>query len=89
MIPNMPRGCVLADLAGTRLAPDERELLLHPQVGGVILFTRNFQSVEQLADLVSEIHGLRSPHLLEASRTSLAPQIPRALQALRSLIEVH
>jgi len=64
MIFDMPRGCVLADLAGTELAPHERELLLHPQVGGVILFTRNFESIEQLTRLVSEIHGLRTPRLL-------------------------
>lgn len=62
----MPRGRVLADFAGTRLAADERELLLHPQVGGVILFTRNFESVQQLTELAVEIHALRSPRLLVA-----------------------
>jgi len=62
----MPRGRVVADLAGARLAPEERELLLHPQVGGVILFTRNFESAAQLAGLVSQIHDLRFPPLLVA-----------------------
>lgn len=62
----MPRGRVLADLAGARLAPEERELLLHPQVGGVILFSRNFESAAQLAGLVSVIHDLRFPPLLVA-----------------------
>ena len=60
------RGRVMADLAGTRLVPEERELLRHPQVGGVILFTRNFESTEQLAELTAEIHALRSPRLLVA-----------------------
>ena len=35
-----------------------------PLVGGVILFTRNFESVEQLAQLVAEIHAVRQPPLL-------------------------
>ena len=41
-------------------------MLLHPQTGGVILFTRNFESVEQITELVKQIHELRSPHLLVA-----------------------
>jgi len=35
-------------------------------VGGVILFTRNYESPEQLASLTDEIHALRDPHLLIA-----------------------
>ena len=44
----------------------ERELLLHPLVGGVVLFTRNFESITQLELLVAEIRQLRTPHLLIA-----------------------
>ncbi|MEJ2060809.1 MAG: beta-N-acetylhexosaminidase [Gammaproteobacteria bacterium] len=62
----MSLGPVMLDLAGTSLSPEERELLCHPQVGGVILFTRNFESVGQLTELVREIHALRTPHLLIA-----------------------
>jgi beta-N-acetylhexosaminidase len=35
-------------------------------VGGIILFSRNYESPEQLQHLVSEIHSLREPHLLVA-----------------------
>jgi beta-N-acetylhexosaminidase len=35
-------------------------------VGGVILFARNYESPEQIADLVGEIRALRSPPLLVA-----------------------
>lgn len=59
-----PRGPVVVDVAGTSLAPHERERLRHPLVGGVILFRRNFESREQLARLCGEIHALRSPPLL-------------------------
>lgn len=66
MILRLSRGRVLADLAGPRLVLEERDLLRHPQVGGVILFARNFESAEQLAELTAEIHALRSPQLLIA-----------------------
>lgn len=66
MMQGMARGRVLADLAGTRLAPEERDLLCHPQVGGVILFARNFESAGQLVELTAEIHVLRAPRLLVA-----------------------
>ena len=62
----MALGPVMVDLAGTEITPDEREMLLHPQTGGVILFTRNFESLGQLTELVREIHALRDPHLLVA-----------------------
>jgi beta-N-acetylhexosaminidase len=54
----------MIDLRGTTLAPDEREWLESPLVGGVILFTRNFASVEQLTRLVADIHAVRQPPLL-------------------------
>jgi len=62
----MSLGPVMLDVAGLELAADERELLLHPAVGGVILFSRNYEAPEQLEALVADIHGLRSPRLLVA-----------------------
>ena len=60
----MSLGPVMVDLKGTRLEPDEKEMLEHPLVGGVILFSRNYESPEQIADLVDNIHQVREPHLL-------------------------
>jgi len=57
-------GPLMIDLRGKTLAADEREWLQSPLVGGVILFTRNFANVEQLAQLVAEIHAVRQPPLL-------------------------
>jgi beta-N-acetylhexosaminidase len=54
----------MVDLVGTTINDDEKQLLLKPEVGGVILFTRNFESVDQITNLVAEIHDLREPHLL-------------------------
>ena len=60
----MSLGPLMIDLRGKTLAADEREWLQSPLVGGVILFTRNFANVEQLAQLVAEIHAVRQPPLL-------------------------
>ena len=62
----MTLGPLMVDLEGTSINNTERELLLKPEVGGVILFTRNFESVEQITQLVKEIHDLRTPRLLVA-----------------------
>ncbi len=63
----MTLGPVMVDLAGIALEPAEREMLAHPQVGSVILFTRNYESPPQLARLVADIHAVRSPPLLVAA----------------------
>jgi beta-N-acetylhexosaminidase len=57
-------GPLMIDLRGTAIADDEREWLKSPLVGGVILFTRNFESREQLSRLVAELHQIRQPPLL-------------------------
>lgn len=62
----MSLGPIMLDLDSVEMSPEEREILKNPLVGGVILFTRNFSSVEQITLLVKEIHQLREPHLLVA-----------------------
>lgn len=64
MVTQLPLGPVMCDVAGHALTDAERQTLLHPLVGGVILFTRNYESPEQLASLCAEIHALRSPALI-------------------------
>jgi beta-N-acetylhexosaminidase len=59
-------GPVMLDIPGTALSNDDRRRLTHPQTGGVILFSRNYQSPAQLAALTAEIHALRAPALLIA-----------------------
>ena len=62
----MALGPVMVDLDGLDLTQEDRELLCHPQVGGVILFARNYESPQQLAQLTAAIHQLRTPRLLIA-----------------------
>ncbi|MCO6411153.1 MAG: beta-N-acetylhexosaminidase [Thiogranum sp.] len=62
----MSMGPVMLDVRGLELLPEERELLQHPAVGGVILFSRNYASAEQVQQLASDIHRVRRPPLLIA-----------------------
>ena len=62
----MSLGPIMMDLEGTQISRTEEELLQNPLVGGVILFTRNFESIAQITELVRQIHAARSPHLLVA-----------------------
>jgi len=56
----------MVDVAGTSLTSADRDVLAHPLVGGVILFSRNYSSPEQARELVKQIHDVRSPALLVA-----------------------
>jgi beta-N-acetylhexosaminidase len=62
----MALGPVMLDIEGVTLNPADRALLREPAVGGVILFSRNYESPSQIADLVAEIKAVRSPPLLIA-----------------------
>ncbi len=86
----MPLGPVIVDIEGRAMTPAERARLLHPLVGGVILFTRNYASPEQLAALTQEIHALRQPPLLitvdhEGGRVQRFREGFTALPAMRAL----
>lgn len=59
----MTRGKVLFDVASLALTASDRERLMHPATAGVVLFAENFESVQQLRDLIREIRQLRSPSL--------------------------
>jgi len=62
---NVCYGPLMLDLAGTNLLPAERLLLANPYVGGVILFSRNIKSSQQVISLVADIRSC-SDHLLIA-----------------------
>ena len=63
---DMSLGPIMLDLTGSSLLDEEREILQHPMVGGVILFSRNYESPDQLAGLVDAIHSVRKPRLMIA-----------------------
>lgn len=61
---SMSPGPILIGIAGATLDSRSREQLLHPAVGGVVLFSRNFINRSQLTELVAQIRGIRHPRLL-------------------------
>ncbi len=57
---------VIADLKGASVSPDEYDLLRHPKLGGIILFSRNYQNPEQLKSLCADISRIGNQNLLIA-----------------------
>jgi len=61
-----PLGPLMIDIDGVELSAVDRDILKHPLVGGLILFSRNYESREQVSILCEEIHSLRKEPLLIA-----------------------
>lgn len=57
---------LMIGLSGKELLPEERGFLKSPAVGGVILFTRNFESREQVTCLIADIRAEAGPGFLLA-----------------------
>ena len=62
----MSLGPLMIDIAGAELTAEDIQVLSHPLVGSVILFTRNYRDTAQLTALTAAIRGVRSPQLLIA-----------------------
>ncbi len=54
-----PGNLIITGIKGTSLAPEEKEFLREEKVGGVVLFSQNFEDAAQLAELVNSIQSLR------------------------------
>jgi len=59
----LPLGPVMIGVATSELNAEEKQLLLHPDVGGVVLFSRNIDTPEQVTALCLQIRQLREPRL--------------------------
>ena len=55
---------VILDIAGTALNDDDRRRLQHPLTGGLIFFTRNFESRRQITQLCADIKAVRPDALI-------------------------
>lgn len=58
-------GALMLDIAGTQLNQEDIHLLAAPQVGGVILFSRNIESPQQVRALTDHMRQIR-PEILIA-----------------------
>jgi beta-N-acetylhexosaminidase len=59
-----PHAPIVLDVAGLALDDDDRRRLRHPLTGGLILFSRNWQDRQQLAELTREIRAIRPDVLI-------------------------
>ncbi|MGH8559262.1 MAG: glycoside hydrolase family 3 N-terminal domain-containing protein, partial [Methylococcales bacterium] len=66
MTNNPVPGSLMLDLRGLAVEAGEISKLKHPGTGGVILFSRNYESPEQVTELVRHIRAIRRPELLIA-----------------------
>lgn len=55
---------LMMDLASLTVSEEEKTALIHPSVGGVILFARNYSSKSQLIQLIKSIRMLNSNLLI-------------------------
>lgn len=56
---------LMMDVHSTSLTAEDCEIISHPKIGGLILFTRNYESPQQLSELVEQMR-LQKPELLIA-----------------------
>ena len=61
----MAKGIIMADIAGQSLDDSDIELLSNPEIGGIILFSRNVKSPNQVRTLTDSIRQV-NPQLLIA-----------------------
>ena len=51
--------CLMIDVEGFDLKPEDIRRIKHPLVGGIILFARNFSDRNQLSELILAIREVR------------------------------
>ena len=52
-------GRLMIDINGKNLSEEDKFIISNKHIGGLILFSRNFESSEQLKNLISEIHSIK------------------------------
>lgn len=77
---------LLIDLSGSELTQEEQELLEHPLVSGLILFTRNFHDKAQLQALIKSVRQrVKKPLLITVDQEAVecnvsVKDLPNCLQ---------
>lgn len=56
---NIEYGRLMLDIDGISLSNEDKDLLMNKHVGGLIFFSRNFESFNQITNLVHEIRNIK------------------------------
>ena len=56
---NIEYGRLMLDIDGTSLSNEDKDLLMNKHVGGLIFFSRNFESFNQITNLVHETRNIK------------------------------
>ena len=85
------QGSLMLDIGGTWLTAEDRRILRHPEVGGLIIFARNIESPRQVRELCAAIRALRPDLLLavdqEGGRVQRLRQGFLRLPAMRAIAD--
>jgi len=85
------QGSLMLDIGGTWLTAEDRQILRHPEVGGLIIFARNIESPRQVRDLMASIRAVRPDLLLavdqEGGRVQRLRQGFLRLPAMRAIAD--
>lgn len=83
------QGSLMLDIGGTWLTAEDRQILRHPEVGGLIIFARNIESPRQVRELCTAVRAVRPDILLavdqEGGRVQRLRQGFLRLPAMRAL----
>ncbi len=85
------QGSLMLDIGGTWLTAEDRQILRHPEVGGLIIFARNIESPRQVRELCAAIRAVRPDLLLavdqEGGRVQRLRQGFLRLPAMRAIAD--
>ncbi|MEL7935623.1 MULTISPECIES: beta-N-acetylhexosaminidase [Pseudomonas] len=85
------QGSLMLDIGGTWLTAEDRRILRHPEVGGLIIFARNIENPRQVRELCAAIRALRPDLLLavdqEGGRVQRLRQGFLRLPAMRAIAD--
>ncbi|MDF3864691.1 beta-N-acetylhexosaminidase [Pseudomonas denitrificans (nom. rej.)] len=85
------QGSLMLDIGGTWLTAEDRQILRHPEVCGLIIFARNIESPRQVRELMEAIRAVRPDLLLavdqEGGRVQRLRQGFLRLPAMRAIAD--
>ncbi|MNO72035.1 Beta-hexosaminidase [compost metagenome] len=85
------QGSLMLDIGGTWLTAEDRRILRHPEVGGLIVFARNIEHPRQVRELCAAIRAVRPDLLLavdqEGGRVQRLRQGFVRLPAMRAIAD--